>query len=102
MGVPDGVGAGSQRALRQRNVEAVVAALRVDSNLSQADIARRTGLSAGSVSSIVHDLRQAGRVVLSESRRPRVSLAMPSGQVVGVDVGRRHLRLALGDLAGGI
>lgn len=102
MRVEGGYGAGSQRALRQRNVDAVIAALRADSGLSQADIARRTGLSAGSVSSIVHDLRQAGRVTLSESRRPRVSLATPSGQVVGVDVGRRHLRLALGDLTGGI
>lgn len=95
-------GAGSQRALRQRNVDAVVASLRNHPGLSQADIARRTGLSAGSVNSIVHGLRQAGRVPFSESSRPRVSLTVGSGIVVGVDIGRRHLRLALGDLNGEI
>jgi len=95
-------GAGSQSALRQRNVAAVVAALQGGGGLSQAEIARRTGLSAGSVHSIVHDLKRAGRITLTESSRPRISLATPFGHVVGVDAGRRHVRLVLGDLSGDI
>jgi len=94
-----GSGTGSQHALRARNVDAVVAVLQAQSDLSQAEIARATGLSAASVSSIVHDLAVAGRITVSaHARRQRVALCAPPGHVVGIDVGRSHLRLLLGDL----
>jgi len=93
-------GAGSQGALRARNVAAVVDVLRAHGDMSQAEIARATGLSPGSVSSIVRDLGDSGRVVISSAnaRRQRVSWRAPAGYVVGVDVGRNQLRVLLGDL----
>ena len=101
MASPQPPGAGSQGALRARNVAAVVAALRDGEELSQAEIVRQTGLSAGSVSSIVHDLCAQERITVStRGRQRRVRLREPEGQVVGVDIGRSHLRLLLGDLAG--
>lgn len=96
-------GAGSQKALHARNVDAVVTALRAARDLSQADIARVTGLSAGSVSAIVHDLAKAGRIAISpNARRQRINLCAPPGLVAGVDIGRSHVRLLLGDLAGDV
>lgn len=58
---------GSQAALRQANRKRVIAALRRSGTLTQAEIARATGLSAASVSNIVRDLRAMGVVSVRET-----------------------------------
>lgn len=70
----------------------------------QADIARETGLSAASVSSIVRDLQTEGILSTSKAvsggRRARaVSLERAAGVAAGIDFGRRHVRVTLADLS---
>jgi predicted NBD/HSP70 family sugar kinase len=94
---------GSQASLREANEQRVLAALRLDGNLTQAAIARSTGLSPATVSNIVGQLRVAGTVevtpTMSGGRRAlNVTLSRSAGIVVGIDFGHRHLRVALSDL----
>ena len=103
--------AGSLRSLRERNRGRVIDALRNRGKASRAEIARATGLSRSTVSSIVADLIENG--VVSEEAgatgvahgegggRPSVLLSLdPSvGLAVGVDFGHTHLRVAVSDLA---
>jgi len=85
----------------------VIAALQSESGwqVSQAEIARTTQLAPATVSNIVRDLAKAGLVdtVLGSGRRgTAVSISRRAGLVVGVDFGHRHVRVALGDLAGSV
>jgi predicted NBD/HSP70 family sugar kinase len=94
---------GSQSALRRANQLRVLRAVRTVGALTQAEIARGTGLSAATVSNIVRELREAGTVVVSPTysggrRAQRVELARHAGIAVGVDFGVSHLRVALSDL----
>src|SRR5215211_6205809 len=75
---------------------------------SRAEIARRTGLSRSTVSSIVAGLRDEGLVVDRENGavsagagRPPALIALdPSaGFAIGIDFGKRHLAVALADLS---
>jgi predicted NBD/HSP70 family sugar kinase len=82
----------------------VVRAVRLAGSLTQAEIARTTGLSAATVSNIVRELKDAGMVEVTPTsaggRRARsVSLSGDAGIVVGIDFGHSHLRVALGNLA---
>ncbi|WP_369201759.1 ROK family protein [Streptomyces sp. PU-14G] len=95
---------GSQSSLHRANLERVVRAVRMAGSLTQAEIARGTGLSAATVSNIVRELKDAGTVEVtptsSGGRRARaVSLSADAGIVVGVDFGHSHLRVAVGNLA---
>ena len=95
---------GSQSSLHRANLERVLRAVRMAGSLTQAEIARSTGLSAATVSNIVRELSEAGTVVVtptsSGGRRARsVSLSADAGIVVGVDFGHSHLRVAIGNLA---
>nr|WP_042436493.1 ROK family transcriptional regulator [Streptacidiphilus albus] len=95
---------GSQSSLHRANLERVLRAVRMAGSLTQAEIARSTGLSAATVSNIVRELKEAGTVVVtptsSGGRRARsVSLSADAGIVVGVDFGHSHLRVAVGNLA---
>ncbi len=95
---------GSQSSLHRANLERVVRAVRMAGSLTQAEIARTTGLSAATVSNIVRELKEAGTVEVtptsSGGRRARaVSLSADAGLVVGVDFGHSHLRVAIGNLA---
>lgn len=95
---------GSQSSLHRANLERVVRAVRLAGSLTQAEIARTTGLSAATVSNIVRELRDNGTVQVtptsSGGRRARsVSLSGDAGIVVGVDFGHSHLRVAVGNLA---
>jgi glucokinase-like ROK family protein len=87
----------------------VIALLRARGVVSQADIARETGLSRTTVSGVVAELRQAGLVVEAaddgargEGRGGRppvpISLSPSLGAVVGVDFGHSHVRVAVADL----
>ena len=102
---------GSLRSLRELNRGRVVNALRERGRASRAEIARATGLSRSTVSSIVSDLIESG--LLTEERdalgvahgeaggRPPVLLSLdPSaGLAVGIDFGHTHLRVAVSDLS---
>ena len=95
---------GSQSSLHRANLERVLRAVRMAGSLTQAEIARTTGLSAATVSNIVRELKEVGTVVVtptsSGGRRARsVSLSADAGIVVGVDFGHSHLRVAVGNLA---
>ncbi|MEU5189968.1 ROK family transcriptional regulator [Streptomyces klenkii] len=95
---------GSQSSLHRANLERVVRAVRTAGSLTQAEIARTTGLSAATVSNIVRELKEGGTVEVtptsSGGRRARsVSLSGDAGVVVGVDFGHTHLRVAIGNLA---
>jgi len=73
-------------------------------SLTQAEIARSTGLSAATVSNIVRELKDGGTVEVTPTsaggRRARsVSLSGDAGIVIGVDFGHTHLRVAIGNLA---
>ncbi|MCX5375249.1 ROK family transcriptional regulator [Streptomyces sp. NBC_00091] len=95
---------GSQSSLHRANLERVVRAVRLAGSLTQAEIARTTGLSAATVSNIVRELREGGTVEVTDTsaggRRARsVSLSGDAGIVIGVDFGHTHLRVAVGNLA---
>ncbi|HEY8454955.1 MAG TPA: ROK family transcriptional regulator [Actinopolymorphaceae bacterium] len=93
---------GSQASLRAANIRRVLNALRAHGVLSQAEIARLTGLSPASVSNIVHELDEAGTVevrtgVRGGRRAREVRMAGNDALVVGVDFGHRHIRVAVAD-----
>ncbi|WSY11813.1 ROK family transcriptional regulator [Embleya sp. NBC_00896] len=95
---------GSQSSLHRANLDRVLHAVRMAGALTQAEIARSTGLSAATVSNIVRELKALDMVEVtptsSGGRRARnVSLSRASGVVVGIDFGHRHLRVAIGDFA---
>ncbi len=95
---------GSQSSLHRANLERVVRAVRLAGSLTQAEIARTTGLSAATVSNIVRELKDGGTVEVTPTsaggRRARsVSLSGDAGIVIGVDFGHTHLRVAIGNLA---
>ena len=87
----------------------MIGLLRARGVVSQADIARETGLSRTTVSGVVAELRQAGVVVeaaddvaRAEGRGGRppvpISLSPSLGAVIGVDFGHSHVRVAVADL----
>ena len=99
---------GALASLRESNRDKVVEALRMLGVASRAEVARRTGLSRSTVSTIVAELVSEGLVVgrtngrqSTGSGRPPALIALnPSGGVaVGMDFGKRHLSVALADLS---
>jgi predicted NBD/HSP70 family sugar kinase/biotin operon repressor len=101
---------GSLESLRERNRLRVIDALRQRGAISRADIARQTGLSRSTVSSLIAGLQGEGLVVERdgetvprgpEGGRPPVLIALdPSaGALVGMDFGHRHVRVAVSDLS---
>src|SRR3954453_9424545 len=95
---------GAQSSLHRANLERVVRAVRLAGSLTQAEIARTTGLSAATVSNIVRELKDGGTVEVTPTsaggRRARsVSLSGDAGIVIGVDFGHTHRRVAVGNLA---
>src|SRR4051795_6119088 len=97
---------GALGALRDGNRARLVDALRRAGTASRADLARATGLSRSTVSSLVADLQERGVVAergddRSGAGRPGVLLALDplAGAVVGVDFGHSHLRVAVADLS---
>jgi predicted NBD/HSP70 family sugar kinase/DNA-binding XRE family transcriptional regulator len=97
-----GVAPGSQTSLRAANRTLVVDVVREYGGLTQVELASATGLSAATVSTIVRELLAAGVVDIASTTRSgrraqMVTLARRVGLAVGVQVGHRHLRVALGD-----
>ena len=104
-------GQGSLRLLRESNFLRIVDVLRVEGAASRADIARRTGLSRTTVSTLVAALLERGLVVerQGEARvvrngqigRPPILLTLdPSAAAaVGIDFDHDKLRVAVSDLS---
>ena len=93
--------------LRGRNRQRVVEILRTQGRVSQADIARATGLSRTTVSTLITELKEAGLVVDIEASpgrrrggRPAVQLELrdPGRVVAGIDFGHSHVAVAVADL----
>lgn len=97
---------GSLTNLRQSNKRTIVDALARYGALSRADVSRRTGISRTTVSSLVAELIREGSV-LEDRERPRqpgtgrppilLQLAATRNAVIGVDMGHRHIRLAIAE-----
>jgi len=100
-------GEGTLGWLRGRNRERVLGALRERGRVSQADIARITGLSRTTVHTLVSELKDSG--VLREVEagvpdfrggRPSVLLMLRESSlaVVGIDFGHSHVGVAVADI----
>ena len=102
-------GTGSLSSLRELNRLKIVDFLRLNGTASRADVARRTGLSRSTVSTLVSDLQRRGLVVdrevdsAGEGRpgRPATLIALdPSaGAAVGVDFDHDRVGVAVSDLS---
>ncbi len=95
--------AGVQATLRETNRALVLDAVRRCGGLTQVELADATGLSAATVSNIMHVLLAVGAVTTRGSvrngrRAVMVALSRGSGLVVGVHIGVRHLEVVLADL----
>jgi predicted NBD/HSP70 family sugar kinase/biotin operon repressor len=99
--------AGSLEALRELNRLRVIDALRQRGTASRSEIARQTGLSRTTVTTLVNDLQARGLVVEQRlveihgrGRPPTLLRLDPSaGAVVGIHFDHRHLRVAVADLS---
>jgi predicted NBD/HSP70 family sugar kinase len=102
-------GDGTLAWLRDRNRERVVGVLRERGRVSQAEIARATGLSRTTVHSLVADLKEGGLVQEVEAAssplpgggRPGVQLALKDSSKValGIDFGHSHVQVAVAGVA---
>ncbi|MBC2642321.1 MULTISPECIES: ROK family transcriptional regulator [unclassified Rhodococcus (in: high G+C Gram-positive bacteria)] len=95
---------GSQSSLKSANQHRVVRALQTSGELTQAEIARRTGLAPATVSNMVKELTAAGMVAVPDGDHPgqrgrAVRLTRKMGLAVGIDFGHRHLTVAVADMA---
>jgi predicted NBD/HSP70 family sugar kinase len=101
----------SLERLREGNRRAITGLLTSDGPMSRADLARGSGLSRTTVSSLVTDLIARGLVIETADRgqphkggsgRPPllVALSTPGGAVAGVDIGHRHVRVVAADHRG--
>jgi len=100
-------GEGTLAWLRDRNRDRVLSVLREHGRISQAGIARATGLSRTTVHTLVGELKDAHIVREVDSAvpgrrggRPAVHLVLEnqSRAVVGIDFGHSHVRVAVADL----
>jgi predicted NBD/HSP70 family sugar kinase len=100
-------GEGTLRWLRDRNRERVLGTLRERGRVSQADIARITGLSRTTVHTLVSEFKDSGvlheveaGVPDSRGGRPAVLLMLRDSSlaVVGIDFGHSHVGVAVADI----
>jgi len=101
---------GSLETLRRLNRLRVIHALRDEGLISRAEIARRTGLSRSTVSSLVSELQADGLVIErpepaaahgDQGGRPPILLSFDAsaGVAVGIDFDHHHMRVAVSDLS---
>ena len=100
---------GSLLSLREHNRRRVVETLRDRGTASRAELARLTGLSRSTVSTLVAELQEHGLVVeraaepngaASQGRPPvLLSLDLSAGAVLGLDFGHSDVRVAVSDLS---
>jgi predicted NBD/HSP70 family sugar kinase len=101
-----GADAGSPSGLRASNRERILALLRARGPMSQADLARASGLSPATISGIARELREAGWLEEDDEPNPArpargraLALSRSAGVAVGIDFGHSHVRVAVADLA---
>ena len=101
----------SSRTLRVNNERVLLERLRATGAASRAELARVTGISKPTVSAALGNLEKAGLVretgemaVTSGRGRSAVLYEVnpTAGYVVGIDIGRSRIRVALADLEGAI
>ncbi len=101
-------GDGSLAWLRERNRARVMSVMRERGRLSQAEIARATGLSRTTVHSLVGELRAEGLIGEMDGApddhsagRPGVRLVLRDAAraALGIDFGHSHVQVAVADLA---
>jgi predicted NBD/HSP70 family sugar kinase/biotin operon repressor len=102
-------GSGSLESLRERNRRQLVDTLRRRGSASRAELARLTGLSRSTVSTLVADLQSGGLVVEHEPphvRAPQqgrpptlLTLDRSAGLVLGIDFEHEHIHVAIADLS---
>ena len=100
---------GGPPPLRVPNRLRVIQALQILGVTSRADVARHTGLSRSTVSTIIAALQAEGIVVDRDADgraaagggRPPAPIALypAAGLAIGIDFGKRHLAVALADLS---
>lgn len=107
MRVRDPVGGSNQSGLRDQNARLVLSYVRRHGGMASAEIARRSGLSAQTVSNIVRALETDGLLkrqaaVKGRVGKPSVPVALnPKGVYgLGLSIGRRSLELVLVDFNG--
>ncbi|CAG7613118.1 ROK family transcriptional regulator [Actinacidiphila bryophytorum] len=98
--------------MRDLNRLRVIESIHLHPGSSRTDIARRTGLSRGTVSSVAEELDQAELIREHEApgeeqrhrgtgRRPTLLSLVPGAAfAVGIDIGHQHVRVIVCDLAG--
>ena len=89
---------GSTRALRQSNERRVSTVLRERGPMSQAAVARLSGLSPATINSIVRTLESKGLVTVGSGRNGRekeVSLARPTGTVLSLEIAQTVVHASL-------
>jgi predicted NBD/HSP70 family sugar kinase len=97
----------TSEAIRAGNRARVVDILRRSGSATRAELISRTGLSRATVSSLISEL--ADRGLVSEHTQPasdspgrpptRLALNRAAGLAIAVDVGVRHVAVAVGDLS---
>lgn len=92
---------GSPSGLRAVNRDRILRLLRARGPMTQADLARASGLSPATISSIARELRDGGWLQGGEAggRGTALSLDGAAGIAVGIDFDHHHLRVAIADLA---
>jgi predicted NBD/HSP70 family sugar kinase len=102
------VGSGSLESLRERNRRQLLDMLRRHGSASRADLARLTGLSRTTVSTLIADLQASGMVKeresgdrVSQQGRPPTLLTLDrsAGLVLGIDFGHERVHVAIADLS---
>lgn len=102
----DAVGRGLQHhGLRRANERAVLTVIGFNGGVSNADIARLSGLAPQTVSAILTDLDAAGLITRGEVRRGRrgqpatpIFLRAEGAFAIGVEIGWRHFEVLIIDL----
>ncbi|MFW6090336.1 MAG: ROK family protein [Actinomycetota bacterium] len=104
--MPDETRPGSLSALRLANRRRLLAVLQDGRSVSQAELARLTGLAPATVSGLVRTLSAEGELVVSEGiangrRSSMVELSPKRRRYgIGIDLGRTHVRVIAGTDAG--
>lgn len=105
--IRDPKGGANQTGLRDQNARLVLSFIRRHGAMASAEIARRSGLSAQTVSNIVRSLEMDGLVVRRKSvkggvGKPSTPVALnPNGVYsLGLNIGRRSMEAVLVDFSG--
>src|SRR3954465_9452840 len=99
---------GALHQLRTANRRHVIEALRTNGSMTRSALARTTGLSRTTISTLRAELIEQGIVTEASGDGARRGAGRPAtvvrldpsaGAAVSIDVGARHLAVAVGDLA---